>query len=78
MPKDVDHLQNLVLVISGPPSTQCERESGGWVCVSGSSRKRQKVDTLALALRLMGFDILLLVRLSTTKPLEVVASRERM
>jgi hypothetical protein len=43
--KDVDHLQNLVLVARGPPYTQCERESGGWVCVSDSSLKRQKVDT---------------------------------
>jgi hypothetical protein len=33
------------LLALDPPYTQCERESGGWVCVSDSSRKRQKVDT---------------------------------
>jgi hypothetical protein len=47
--KDVDHLQNLELVeLGGTPYTQCERESGGWGCVSDSSRKRQKVDTQSL------------------------------
>jgi hypothetical protein len=49
--KDVDHLQNLVLVALGPPYTQFERESGGWVCVSDSSPKRQKVDTQSLLVR---------------------------
>ena len=49
--KDVDNLQNLVLVALGPPYTQCERESGGWVCVSDSSRKRQMVDTQSMLVR---------------------------
>jgi hypothetical protein len=49
--KDVNHLHDLVLVALRPPYTQCERESGGWVCVSDSSCKRQKVDTQSLLVR---------------------------
>jgi hypothetical protein len=49
--KDVDHLHNLVLVALRPPYTQCEWESDGWVCVSDSSRKMQKVDTQSLLVR---------------------------
>jgi hypothetical protein len=49
--KDVDHLQNLVLVALRPLYTQCERKSGGWVCMSNSSYKRQKVDTQSLLVR---------------------------
>jgi hypothetical protein len=49
--KDVDHLHNLVLVALGPPYAYGKRESGEWVCVSDSFRKRQKMDTQSLILR---------------------------
>jgi hypothetical protein len=52
--KDVDHLHNLVLVALTPPYTQCERELGGWVCVSDNSRKRQKADTQSMLVRHIG------------------------
>ena len=44
----MDHLQNLVRVSL---CTQCERETGGWVYVSNSYRKRKKVDTQSLLVR---------------------------
>jgi hypothetical protein len=34
-----------------PPYTLCARESGAWVCVSDSSRKRHMVDTQSLLVR---------------------------
>jgi hypothetical protein len=40
----MDHLHNLALGALRPPYTQYERESDGWLCVSDSCRKRQKMD----------------------------------